>query len=62
MLKMKAVQEHYRMILVTKTKGVTEGDSKYAKIPSHHSASFFFSNNCTKTSKIVVIVINMCII
>lgn len=61
MLKMEAVQEHYRMILVTKTKGVTEGDSKYAKIPFHHSASFF-SNNCTKTSKIVVIVINMCII
>lgn len=30
------------MILVTKTKGVTEGDSKYAKIPFHHSASFFF--------------------
>lgn len=62
MLKMKAVQEHYRMILVTKTKGVTEGDSKYAKIPFHHSASFFCSNNCTKTSKIVVIVINMRII
>lgn len=61
MLKMKAVQEHYRMILVTKTKGFTEGDSKYAKIPFHHSASIF-SNNCTKTSKIVVIVINMCII
>lgn len=50
------------MILVTKTKGVTEGDSKYAKIPFHHSASFFCSNNCTKTSKIVVIVINMRII
>lgn len=61
MLKMKAVQEHYRMILVTKTKGFTEGDSKYAKIPFHHSASFF-SNNGTKTSKILVIVINMCII
>lgn len=61
MLKMKAVQEHYRMILVTKTKGVTEGDSKYAKIPFHYSASLL-SNKCTKTSKILVIVINMCII
>lgn len=56
---MKAVQEHYRMILVTKTKGFTEGDSKYAKIPFHHSASIFFKQlyenieNCSHCDKYV---------
>ena len=55
---MKAVQEHYLVILVTKTRGVTEGDSEYAKIPLHLSASLV-SNNCTKTSKILVIIVSI---